>query len=291
LRVVNAAASIAFYSRHFGFTAGPVVEDDHHVDAYACIPKGEGVASLLGYSGVWLKFRQVKGAPADVKYDSGNNEPRRGFGHVAVLHNDVYAACEVLEKAGVSFKKKPDEGRMKGLAFALDPDGYWIEIIKRTENSAFNQVPGGYNFAQTMIRIKDPKRSLPFYTQVLGMTMLQEKHFGPESGDFSLYFLASPQHLHAPAPADPTAFEETKPYLNSLWQPVIELTWNHGTESKDDFRYYNGNEEPFGFSHLGFLSKDLSSVISKVPNVTRLSDKRVIITDPDNYHVLVELDE
>lgn len=44
-----------------------------------------------------------------LKYDSGNNEPKRGFGHVAVLTNDVYAACEVLEKAGVQFKKKPDE--------------------------------------------------------------------------------------------------------------------------------------------------------------------------------------
>jgi len=24
---------------------------------------------------------------------------------------------------------------MKGLAFALDPDGYWVEIIKRPENT------------------------------------------------------------------------------------------------------------------------------------------------------------
>ena len=35
-----------------------------------------------------------------------------------------YAASAELEKAGVSFKKRPDEGRMKGLAFAYDPDGY-----------------------------------------------------------------------------------------------------------------------------------------------------------------------
>ena len=26
---------------------------------------------------------------------------------------------------------KPDEGGMKGLAFAYDPDGYWVEIVKR----------------------------------------------------------------------------------------------------------------------------------------------------------------
>ncbi len=35
----------------------------------------------------------------------------------------VLCVCEELEAAGVTFKKKPNEGRMKGLAFAYDPDG------------------------------------------------------------------------------------------------------------------------------------------------------------------------
>ena len=34
---------------------------------------------------------------------------------------------------------------MKGLAFALDPDGYWVEIIRRAEGSAVRSVWGmGY---------------------------------------------------------------------------------------------------------------------------------------------------
>ena len=32
---------------------------------------------------------------------------------------------------GYGFKKEPDGGSMKGLAFAYDPDGYSIEFIKR----------------------------------------------------------------------------------------------------------------------------------------------------------------
>ena len=32
---------------------------------------------------------------------------------------DVYKASEELELAGCKFQKKPDEGRMKGLAFVL----------------------------------------------------------------------------------------------------------------------------------------------------------------------------
>lgn len=44
---------------------------------------------------------------------------------------DVYKAAEAMEAGGVAFKKKPNEGRMKGLAFAYDPDGYWVELVKR----------------------------------------------------------------------------------------------------------------------------------------------------------------
>jgi lactoylglutathione lyase len=48
---------------------------------------------------------------------------------------------------------------MKGLAFALDPDGYWIEIIKRPEGTGIH----GFSFGQTMLRISDPVKSLKFY--------------------------------------------------------------------------------------------------------------------------------
>ena len=43
-------------------------------------------------------------------YHTGNKE-KDGFGHIAFNTDDVYAACEKLEKKGVTFKKKPDEGR------------------------------------------------------------------------------------------------------------------------------------------------------------------------------------
>jgi len=62
-------------------------------------------------------------------YASGNAEPGRGFGHIAISVDDIQAACERFEKLGVPFKKRLTDGKMRNIAFILDPDGYWVEII------------------------------------------------------------------------------------------------------------------------------------------------------------------
>jgi len=62
-------------------------------------------------------------------YSSGNTDPGRGFGHIAITVDDVEKACKRFEELGVAFKKKPSDGKMKHIAFILDPDGYWVEIV------------------------------------------------------------------------------------------------------------------------------------------------------------------
>jgi len=62
-------------------------------------------------------------------YASGNTDPGRGFGHIAISVDDVDKACDRFEQLGVQFKKKPKEGKLKNIAFILDPDGYWVEIV------------------------------------------------------------------------------------------------------------------------------------------------------------------
>ena len=49
------------------------------------------------------------------------------------------------------------------------------------------QSTDGFVLNQTMLRIKDPSRSIPFYEGVLGMTLIDRFDF-PEMA-FSLYFL------------------------------------------------------------------------------------------------------
>merc|ERR1712187_250734 len=60
----------------------------------------------------------------------GNKQPQ-GFGHIGFLVDDLDAACARMDADGVQFKKKPQDGNMRGIAFAYDPNGYWIEMIDR----------------------------------------------------------------------------------------------------------------------------------------------------------------
>ena len=102
----------------------------------------EGLLELTYNYGTEKKEGQV--------YHDGNKEPQ-GFGHICkTLHmqfslsllkypeltrlgvsvDDLDAACKRFDDHNVDWKKRLTDGRMKNVAFILDPDGYWIEIIQ-----------------------------------------------------------------------------------------------------------------------------------------------------------------
>jgi lactoylglutathione lyase len=66
----------------------------------------------------------------DYKVANGNSDPGRGFGHLAISVDNIQAACQRIEDAGYKFQKKLTDGKMRHIAFALDPDGYWVEISR-----------------------------------------------------------------------------------------------------------------------------------------------------------------
>jgi len=73
-------------------------------------------------------------------YNTGNSDEvgcdsgkavKGGFGHIGITVPNVYDFCQMIydKHGGDIFKKSPNAGGMKGLAFIKDPDGYLIEII------------------------------------------------------------------------------------------------------------------------------------------------------------------
>ena len=297
LRIKDPARSVRFYEDNFAFKLlhkYDFPEWKFSLYFMGILPSGAGPPAAPGskaaedflwgdHSGVTLELTHNWGTEEDdsFKINNGNVEPFRGFGHIAVYCNDVYKCCEQLENNGVSFQKRPDEGRMKGLAFALDPDGYWIEVIRRNDASSIRETGPEYTLSQTMIRVKDPVKSLRFYRDLLGMTLLEEKHFS----DFSLYFLANVKEGSD---------------RSSMFEPVIELTHNHGTESNESFSYHNGNDEDIpngklrGFGHVGFLTDDLDGACAALETEGVVFKKRptegnmrglAFVYDPDGYSV------
>jgi len=317
LRIKDPAVSVPFYENNFGmklvhkydfpqfkfslyFMERP--RDDQRIPE--TVPSAESEKYLWNMPGCTIELTHNHGTESDPEfkgYWSGNqgkdvsedsplfmkDGPVRGFGHIAFNVDDVYATCEVLEKSGVKFQKKPDEGRMKGLAFALDPDGYWIEIVAR-EAGLFKEP---FNLSQTMMRVKDGEKTVNFYRDIMGMTLLRDMTF---PNDFTNYFLAClSDDERKSAPTDITA-PEAKAYVKKLWQPVLELTHNHGTEKQEDFQVHTGNSDPQGFGHIGFLVDDLEAMCKEledagVPFFKKPNDGKMrglaFALDPSGYRV------
>lgn len=140
LRVKDLTLSIAFYEDILGFT--PIYREDFDADGFTIvymarvdpshIPEHHEERRLwaLSQTGVLeLTYNHGSEKDPDLHYHNGNDEPR-GYGHICITVPDLQDACLRMQSAGVRFKKRPDEGRMRYIAFILDPDDYWIEIMQ-----------------------------------------------------------------------------------------------------------------------------------------------------------------
>lgn len=151
----------------------------------------------------------------------------------------------------------------------------------------------GFTFNHTMLRIKNPVKSLEFYIGVLGMTLLRHSQF-PDA-KFDLYFLAK---LTADERDNLPATENLTAYV-SRQRGILELTHNYGTENDADFSYHDGNSDPRGFGHICFAVPDLAKAVAWFDQNNVVFQKRpedgsmkdiAFIKDPDGYWVeIIEL--
>jgi len=144
-----------------------------------------------------------------------------------------------------------------------------------------------FYFQQTMLRIKDPKVSLPFYTNVLGMKLLSQLDF--PGGKFSLFFMGYKDESEIPKGGD-----DEKRRFALTTHSTIELTHNWGTESDPNFKYHNGNVDPRGYGHIGIVVSDvykacerfekLGVEFAKKPDAGSMKGL-AFIKDPDGYWI------
>ncbi|WFD18431.1 lactoylglutathione lyase [Malassezia caprae] len=113
-----------------------------------------------------------------------------------------------------------------------------------------------------MFRVKDPKASLDFYENVLGMDLIDKL----EMSDFTLYFLG---------------YQHQGNVSRGEREALLELTHNHGTENDPDFHYHNGNAQPQGFGHLAISVDDIEAACARFERLGVKFQKRLT----DNYWI------
>ena len=141
LRVRDPDASLRFYQEVLGFTLLHRLDfDEMRFSLYflALLSPNEVVPDTEGERVRFVFSRETtlelthnwgtENDPDFAGYHDGNSDPR-GFGHLGISVPDVAAACARFETLGVQFVKRPEDGKMKNIAFIKDPDGYWIEIL------------------------------------------------------------------------------------------------------------------------------------------------------------------
>lgn len=153
---------------------------------------------------------------------------------------------------------------------------------------------------QTMFRVKDPKKSLDFYCDVLGFKLIHYSEF--PQWKFNVYFVA---------PVSSSAVQSTPSgrWNHCMTTPgCIELTWNYGSEKEEGGRIYNtGNADATGtadgktkirggFGHIGITVPNvyeacerfhkLGAEIHKSPNAGGMKGL-AFVKDPDGYLIEV----
>jgi lactoylglutathione lyase len=113
VRVTDLEASLRFYCDALGLVE--VRRNDY--------PQGR-------YTLVFLAAPGDEQAQVELTWNWDPEEYRIGrtFGHLAYQVDDIYAACERLQKHGVTINRPPRDGRM---AFVRSPDGISIELLQK----------------------------------------------------------------------------------------------------------------------------------------------------------------
>ncbi|KAM0496020.1 Lactoylglutathione lyase [Verticillium nonalfalfae] len=226
-----------------------------------------------------LELTHNYGTELDEGYtiSNGNQEPNLGLKHLGITVGDLEQTVAQLACVPVT-----EQGEIAGSnevqsVIVQDPDGYCIEVTSSAaEPSNFSAGVENRCFNSTGLRIKDPTVSLPWYTDILGMSLLLRS----DKQGQTTYWLGyldggSNRSIHQR-------------------EGLVKLIWTHGSELELGKVYHNGNDQPQGFGHLALAVDDITAACEylesrKVKWKKRLTDGKLksiaFIIDPDEYWI------
>jgi lactoylglutathione lyase len=141
LRVKDPAVSLDFYTRILGMRVLRKLDfPEMQFSLYflAKLDESEAVPEDTASRTAWtfsqrgileLTHNWGTEAQADFAYHNGNAQPQ-GFAHICFSVPGLDAAIRWFDENKVNYVKRPEQGKMKNVAFITDPDGYWIEIVQ-----------------------------------------------------------------------------------------------------------------------------------------------------------------
>ena len=140
MRVKDPAVSLDFYTRVLGMRLLRKLDfpEMKFTLFFLARTEGEDVPQDVSARTVWafsrpgvLELTHNWGTETDAafKYHDGNAQPQ-GFGHICFCVPDLAAAIAWFDSNKVTYVKRPEQGKMRNIAFIKDPDGYWIEILQ-----------------------------------------------------------------------------------------------------------------------------------------------------------------
>ena len=118
MRVKDLDKSLEFYTGMLGMKV--LRQTDY--------PEGKFTNTFIGYT------EEGEGTTIELTHNWGQEEDYEmgeGWGHIALMVDDVYATCDKLAAAGAKIPRPagPMKHGTRVIAFVEDPDGHKIELV------------------------------------------------------------------------------------------------------------------------------------------------------------------
>lgn len=127
-----------------------------------------------------------------------------------------------------------------------------------------NNPTAGFKLNHFMLRIRDPKRSLRFYIDLMGMRTV----FTMNAGPWTIYYLGYPTTPEDRADLPAWSAKVADPPTLTQTLGLLELYHIHGSEkstSDGGYEMSTGNAPPnLGFGHLGFTVPDVPATVERL---------------------------